>query len=211
MHRNTIDQTKDLFRFVAFVIHAIFGKDVRNTLLTMDEAGMQQIVPFANQAMIKARSQAQSDMMKALWDDPNHVFNSKEFRDAHSKAMIAFWSDPKNRDAQSKAMIAYWSDPKNRDAQSKAMLAYWSDPKSFYNSTAYREGLSQRANDQWADPAIRAKLSKSQMGRRPKKTPAPGVDDMQSCRFCAERYHKKWIGSHERGCQKNPNNVSHTS
>ena len=59
MHRNTIDdQTKDLFRFVAFVIHAIFGKDVRNTLLTMDEVGIQQIVPLANQAMIEARSQA---------------------------------------------------------------------------------------------------------------------------------------------------------
>ena len=91
------------------------------------------------------------------------------------------------------------------------MLAYWSDPKSVYNSEEFREGLSQRAKDQWADPAIRAKLSKSQMGRRPKKTLAPGVDDMQSCRFCPERYHKKWIGSHERGCQKNPNNVSHTS
>ena len=88
MHRNTIDdQTKDLFRFVAFVIHAIFGKDVsRNTLLTMDEVGVQQIVPFANQAMIKARSQAQSELMKARWDDPDHVFNSEEFREAISEA-----------------------------------------------------------------------------------------------------------------------------
>ena len=81
MQLNTIDHTKDLFRFVAFVIHAIFGKDVRNTLLTMGEAGIQQIVPFANQAMIEARSQAQSDMMKALHDDPNHVFNSTPYRE----------------------------------------------------------------------------------------------------------------------------------
>ena len=87
MHRNTIDdQTKDLFRFVAFVIHAIFGKDVRNTLLTMDEVGIQQIVPLANQAMIEARSQAQSELMKARWDDPDHVFNSEEFREAISEA-----------------------------------------------------------------------------------------------------------------------------
>ena len=50
--------------------------------------GIQQIVPFANQAMIEARSQAQSDLM------------------------IAYWSDLKNHDAQSEAMIAYWSDPK---------------------------------------------------------------------------------------------------
>ena len=87
MHRNTIDdQTKDLFRFVAFVIHAIFGKDVRNTLLTMDEVGIQQIVPLANQAMIEARSQAQSELMKARWDDPDHVFNSEEFCEAISEA-----------------------------------------------------------------------------------------------------------------------------
>ena len=81
MQRNTIDHTKDLFRFVAYVIHAIFGKDIRHTLLTMDEAGIQQIVPFANEAMIEARSKAQSEMMKALWDDPNSVFNLEEYRD----------------------------------------------------------------------------------------------------------------------------------
>ena len=65
----------------------------------MDEVGIQQIVPFANQAMIEARSQAQSDLM------------------------IAYWSDPKKRDAHSEAMIEYWSDPKNRDAHSEAMKA----------------------------------------------------------------------------------------
>ena len=78
-------------------------------LLTTDEEGIQQIVSYANQAMIEACSQAQSELMieywsdpknrenftikrndpngswkdfievmKALWDDPNSVFNSKE-------------------------------------------------------------------------------------------------------------------------------------
>ena len=41
MQSNTIDHTKGLFRFVAYVIYA-----TRDTLLTMDEEGIQQIVPI---------------------------------------------------------------------------------------------------------------------------------------------------------------------
>ena len=64
-----------MFRFVAFVIHAIFGKDIRDTLLTMDERGIQQIVPFANQAMIEARSQAQSELMIEY---PENILRQRE-------------------------------------------------------------------------------------------------------------------------------------
>ena len=114
MGQNSIDHTKDLLRFVAYVIHTIFGKNIRNTLLTMDKVGIQQIVPFANQAMIEARIEA----LKAYWsnpknrenlttkrNDPNgswkdfsqamvrhnanpdHVFNSEKYREAKSKAL----------------------------------------------------------------------------------------------------------------------------
>ena len=121
MQLNTIDHTKDLFRFVAYVIHAIFGKNIRDTLLTMDEVGIQQIVPFANQAMIEARSQAQSDLM------------------------IAYWSDPKNREAHGEAMTKHWSDSKNGEAHGEAMTEYWSDPKS----TEQHEKLNELMIAQW--------------------------------------------------------------
>ena len=39
----------------------------------MDEVGIQQIVPFVNQAMIEARSEAQSELMIEYWSNPeNH-------------------------------------------------------------------------------------------------------------------------------------------
>ena len=40
-------------------------------ILTKDEEGIQKIVPSANQVMIAARSKVQSEMMKAIWADPN--------------------------------------------------------------------------------------------------------------------------------------------
>ena len=46
--------------------------NIRAKLLTnKDEEGIQQIVPFANQVMIAARSEVQSELMKAIWADPN--------------------------------------------------------------------------------------------------------------------------------------------
>ena len=36
--------------------------DIRDTLLIMDEEGIQQIVTFVNQAMIDARSKEQSEL-----------------------------------------------------------------------------------------------------------------------------------------------------
>ena len=74
---NSINHTKDLLQFITFVIHAIFGKDIiRNTLLTIDEVGIQKIVPFANQAMIEALSSSSSKV--------------------HSELMIdEYWSNPK--------------------------------------------------------------------------------------------------------------------
>ena len=178
MQRNSIDHTKDLFRFVAYVIHAIFGKDIRETLLTMDEGGIQQILPFANQAMIEARSQAQSELMKALHDDPNHVFNSTTY----CENFITKRNDPNGS----------WKDC------SEAMRRHWDDPNHVFNSVKYRKALSE------------ALTGRSWTLTSPWRPP-PGVDDMQSCRFCAERYHKRRIERHEKGCQKNPNNVSHTS
>ena len=63
MQRNSIDHTKDLLQFVAYVIHPISGVNIRDKLLTKDEEGIQQIVIFTNQVMIEARSQAQSELM----------------------------------------------------------------------------------------------------------------------------------------------------
>ena len=143
MQQNTIYHIKDLFQFVVYVIDAIFGKDIRNTLLTMDEEGIQQIVPFANQAMIEARSEAQSQLVKAPWADPNSFSCSKEYRDK----IIEYWSDPKNREAQSELMKVLWADPnhvfnskefcdkmiecrsdsKKHEAQSEAMTEYWAN------------------------------------------------------------------------------------
>ena len=62
LQRNTIDHTIDLFWYFACVIHSIFGVDIRDTLLIMDEEGIQQIVTFVNQAMIDARSKEQSEL-----------------------------------------------------------------------------------------------------------------------------------------------------
>ena len=75
MQRNSIDHTKDLLQFVVFAIHSIFGKDISNTLLTMDEVEIQQIIPFANQAMIEARSQAQSELMIEY---PENILRQRE-------------------------------------------------------------------------------------------------------------------------------------
>ena len=55
-----------VLRFIASVIDAIYGVDIRNMLLTTDEEGIQQIVSYANQAMIEACSQAQSELMIEL-------------------------------------------------------------------------------------------------------------------------------------------------
>ena len=46
----------------ACVIHSIFGVDIRDTLLIMDEEGIQQIVTFVNQAMTDTRSKEQSEL-----------------------------------------------------------------------------------------------------------------------------------------------------
>ena len=52
-------------------IQFYFGMNIRAKLLTKDEEGIQQIVPFANQVMIAARSEMQSELMKAIWADTN--------------------------------------------------------------------------------------------------------------------------------------------
>ena len=44
------------------VIHSIFGVDIRDTLLIMDEEDIQQIVTFVNQAMTDTRSKEQPEM-----------------------------------------------------------------------------------------------------------------------------------------------------
>tara|TARA_B110001452_G_C15144674_1_gene398500 strand:- start:329 stop:490 length:162 start_codon:yes stop_codon:yes gene_type:complete len=44
------------------VIHSIFGVDIRDTLLIMDEEGIQQIVTFVNQAMTDTRSKEQPEI-----------------------------------------------------------------------------------------------------------------------------------------------------
>ena len=75
MQRNSIDHTKDLLQFVAYVIHPISGVNIRDKLLTKDEEGIQQIVIFTNQVMIEARSQAQSELMIEYWSDPKNREN----------------------------------------------------------------------------------------------------------------------------------------
>ena len=82
----------------------------------MDEVGIQQVVPFANQVMIEAHNQALSELMKAT--------------------MIAYWSDPKNHDAQSERKIEYYSDPKNCEALSETMKAWWADREAMFNPNA---------------------------------------------------------------------------
>ena len=116
MQRNTIDHTKDLFRLAAYVIDAIFGVDIRNTLLTMDEVGIQQIVHFANQAMIDVRSQAQSELMRSLWDDP-------EFRENFTTKR----NDPNSS----------WKD------FSDLIKALWANPNHVFNLEQYRDKLSE--------------------------------------------------------------------
>lgn len=47
MQLNSIDQTKDLLQFAAYVIAlmlAILGENIMNKLLTMDKEGIQKIV-----------------------------------------------------------------------------------------------------------------------------------------------------------------------
>ena len=140
---NTADNTRDLFRVVAFVIHAKFGTHIN----TDDENIQRMILPFATQAMTDAR-----------------------------------------REAMMSVVIPYWDKPGKRKAHGESILAHWNDPNHVYNSTAYR-----------------AKLSKTSMGRRYKKT--PGVDDMKQCRFCAQDYQFRQMQRHENQCPKNPNKV----
>ena len=55
--------------------------------MDMDEEGIQQIVPFANQAMIEARSKELKAVLKTNWSDPKNC-------EAHSELMIEYyWSN----------------------------------------------------------------------------------------------------------------------
>ena len=56
---------------VCYSFNFWYESNIRAKLLTKDEEGIQQIVPFANQVMIAARSEVQSELMKAIWADPN--------------------------------------------------------------------------------------------------------------------------------------------
>ena len=118
----------------------------------MDKEGTQQIVPIANQAMIEARSQALSQLMKALWADREYRKNFTTKRNDQngswkdfSQAMTEYWSDPKNREAHGEAMTKHWSDSKNGEAHGEAMTEYWSDPKS----TEQHEKLNELMIAQW--------------------------------------------------------------
>ena len=94
----------------------------------MKRASNRLFLLLIKPAMIEARSQAQSELMKTLWANPNSVFNSKEYR----YKMIEYWSNPKNREAVSEAMIEYWSDPKNHKAKSEAMKEYCANRTRYY-------------------------------------------------------------------------------
>ena len=152
MQRNTIYHIKDLFQFVVYVIDAIFGKDIRNTLLTMDERGIQQIVPFANQAMIEARSKAQSELMIAYWSNPKN-------RDAHSEAMIEYWSDPKYHEVHDYILeklragsVTYWFKPGNRLRHRQRHREALSDlPSGFYSNKRQTKKLTR---NQWKQSGI---------------------------------------------------------
>ena len=97
----------------------------------MDEEGIQQIVPFANQAMIKARSKELKAVLKTNWSDPKNC-------EGHSELMIGYWSN----------LYSVYNSKDYREKLSELKIARWDDPNSAYNKKEYREKISQanRAN-----------------------------------------------------------------
>ena len=86
-----------------------------------------------------------------------------------------------------------------RLAASEAMKRHWDDPKSVFNTEKYREAISEgNKKRSWTLTGLRHQ-------------PPPDVVVMQPCGYCGQPYHFRKVGQHEKGCQKNPNNVSHTS
>ena len=79
---------------------------------------------------------AVSEAMRRHHANPDHVFNSYEYRKAMRERRIAYWSDPKNHDAQSERKIEYYSDPKNCEALSETMKAWWADREAMFNPNA---------------------------------------------------------------------------
>jgi len=119
--------------------------------------------------------------MKAVWANPDSVFNSEEyyqnrkaifngedFRQGQSEAMRKRWADPdlvfhteEHRQKRSEASKAVWvrgshegshDTPEVRQKISSAMKAVRADPDSVFNTEEYHQKLSDAGKAMWADP-----------------------------------------------------------
>ena len=73
--------------------------------------------------------------MRSLWDDPNHVFNSEQYRDKLSEAMTTKRNDPNGS----------WKD------FSDQIKALWADPNHIFNSKEYCDKMIEVSKEYWSD------------------------------------------------------------
>ena len=110
--------------------------------------------------------------LKKVWNNPNHIFNSNEYKEVISKKKILEWGDPNSglrmADRTKAGLIIsnLWkdSDSKYNSKENKQRLSkhfkevlrkHWNNPNSAYHTEEYhnfRSELSRKiANDNWSE------------------------------------------------------------
>ena len=88
MHLNTKEHTMDYMRVGVDVINTVFKIDFTQQLMELDDAIVQEIIPFATKAVIEARRLVMSQVMKDHWANPEGPFRNV------SELMKAHWANP---------------------------------------------------------------------------------------------------------------------
>ena len=88
MHLNTKKHTMDLMRVGVVVINTVFKIDFTQQLKELSDDGVQEIIPFATEAVIEARRLVISQVLKDHWANPDGPFRNV------SQLMKAHWANP---------------------------------------------------------------------------------------------------------------------
>jgi hypothetical protein len=85
---NTKEHTMDLMRVGVDVINTVFKIDITQQLMQLNDDDIQEIIPFATEAVIEARRLVMSEVMKAHWANPDGPFRNV------SQLIKAHWANP---------------------------------------------------------------------------------------------------------------------
>jgi len=98
---------------------------------------------FASEKRILEFKNRASKASKKNWDDPNSVYNSKEYRKKISDTA-----------------------KEQRNKTSMTLKSTWNDPNSVYNSKEYRKKLSEASKGREVSKETRDKISKANKGSK---------------------------------------------